>query len=224
MPFRNRSTIHVCVVAILFLGLTFAEVTAQDLAGDEPVAEADEEQRSDSPELTGGEGVQADNLSDTLGLLFQNHRALRLEVQRMERQIQAVRRELEISEQMIRQILEAMDEERVLVQEDLPDTPAERELEEEEEIPPDPPEVEPEPDAPEEVPEVDVTDRLLNPNEASLEELQALPGVTDRLARRIDWYRNNVGPFEEPEDLRKVPGLTEEQFETLSERLEPGPY
>ncbi len=51
-------------------------------------------------------------------------------------------------------------------------------------------------------------DTKLNPNDAELEELIEVPNITELLARRIIWYREEVGQFQRVEDLRKVPGIS----------------
>jgi DNA uptake protein ComE-like DNA-binding protein len=45
-----------------------------------------------------------------------------------------------------------------------------------------------------------------------------------RTARRIKWYRNEVGAFETKSDLMKLPGIGETVYEDIKENFEPGPY
>jgi competence protein ComEA len=47
----------------------------------------------------------------------------------------------------------------------------------------------------------------VNINTASQREIAELPGVGEVLAGRIILYRENVGPFESPEDLLNVYGI-----------------
>ncbi|MFN8484917.1 MAG: ComEA family DNA-binding protein [Anaerolineae bacterium] len=47
----------------------------------------------------------------------------------------------------------------------------------------------------------------VNLNTATKEELDALPGIGAVLADRIIQYRQKNGPFQRPEDLKKVPGF-----------------
>ncbi|MFN8497005.1 MAG: ComEA family DNA-binding protein [Anaerolineae bacterium] len=47
----------------------------------------------------------------------------------------------------------------------------------------------------------------VNLNTATKEELDALPGIGPVLADRIIEYRQKNGPFQRPEDLKKVPGF-----------------
>lgn len=54
-------------------------------------------------------------------------------------------------------------------------------------------------------------------NSADRELLEALPGVGPALAERIIRYREQQGPFQGAEDLRRVPGIGDR----LVARLEP---
>jgi competence ComEA-like helix-hairpin-helix protein len=65
------------------------------------------------------------------------------------------------------------------------------------------------------VPKVDL-------NTASADELAQLPGIGPKMAKRIVEYREEVGPFEEPEDLRAVPGIAKETYFRLADRLTVG--
>ena len=47
----------------------------------------------------------------------------------------------------------------------------------------------------------------LNPNRASLEELQSLPGIGPVLAERIHRWRDENGPFSGESDFLQVPGI-----------------
>jgi competence ComEA-like helix-hairpin-helix protein len=87
----------------------------------------------------------------------------------------------------------------------------EQRIEEQREVPTGPPE-----EAPPAVPKVDL-------NTASADELAQLPGVGPRMAKRIIEYREEVGPFEEPEDLMAVPGIARETYRRLSDRLTVSP-
>ena len=61
--------------------------------------------------------------------------------------------------------------------------------------------------------EIELT--LVNLNTADAEELAALPGIGDGLAKRIIDYRTSHGPFETPEALMEVSGIGEKKFEAL---------
>ena len=52
-------------------------------------------------------------------------------------------------------------------------------------------------------------------NSASVDELCALNGVGPKLAEKILATRNAVGPFKNPEDLQKVPGIGKKKMEKL---------
>jgi len=55
---------------------------------------------------------------------------------------------------------------------------------------------------------------LVNPNKASLEALQALPGVGEKMAARIVEERGN-GPFKDLEDLQRVKGIGPKKAEKM---------
>lgn len=52
-------------------------------------------------------------------------------------------------------------------------------------------------------------------NRAGAEELTALPGIGETMARRIVDFRKEHGPFERVEDLLKVKGIGEKSFQKL---------
>ena len=55
----------------------------------------------------------------------------------------------------------------------------------------------------------------VNINDASPEELQQLPGVGNAISQRIVDYRENVGDFQQPEDLMKVKGVGQKTMEHI---------
>lgn len=59
----------------------------------------------------------------------------------------------------------------------------------------------------------------VNLNRATAEELDSLPGIGPALAARIIEYRQKIGPFQRPEDLKKVSGIGDKLFESLKERI-----
>ena len=56
---------------------------------------------------------------------------------------------------------------------------------------------------------------LLDINTAAEEELTALPGIGDTLARRIVAYRAANGPFENLTELLNVEGIGEKKLESI---------
>jgi competence ComEA-like helix-hairpin-helix protein len=57
--------------------------------------------------------------------------------------------------------------------------------------------------------------RRLDPNRASADELELLPGVGPSLARRLVEERGRSGPFRSAPDLRRVPGVGERTLAKL---------
>ena len=53
-------------------------------------------------------------------------------------------------------------------------------------------------------------------NVSSAENLAKAPGMTLELADAIVEYREDVGPFKKPEDLLKVPGITEKIYKQIN--------
>jgi competence protein ComEA len=59
-------------------------------------------------------------------------------------------------------------------------------------------------------------------NRATVEELVAVPGIGEALARRIVEFRSKNGPFERVDDLLKVRGIGEKSLEKLRPHLRVG--
>lgn len=59
-------------------------------------------------------------------------------------------------------------------------------------------------------------------NTASVEQLQALPGIGPALAQRIVRHRDEHGPFRAPGDLRDVSGIGEKRFQDLADLVTVG--
>lgn len=57
--------------------------------------------------------------------------------------------------------------------------------------------------------------RRIDLNQASLSDLEALPGIGPKLAQRVIEYRNERGPFGKVEDLREVKGIGRRKFDRL---------
>ncbi len=59
----------------------------------------------------------------------------------------------------------------------------------------------------------------VNINTASWEELTALDGIGDVLAKRIVAYREQNGPFSSAEDLMEISGIGEKKFQAIREQI-----
>ncbi|MEO0185048.1 MAG: helix-hairpin-helix domain-containing protein [candidate division WOR-3 bacterium] len=57
--------------------------------------------------------------------------------------------------------------------------------------------------------------RQISINEATVEELEMLPGIGPSLAQRIVEYRCQNGGFESTEDIKKVKGIGDKLFERI---------
>ncbi|WHZ21325.1 MAG: hypothetical protein OJF47_000437 [Nitrospira sp.] len=57
--------------------------------------------------------------------------------------------------------------------------------------------------------------RRIDLNQASLSDLEALPGIGPKLAQRVVEYRTLRGPFKKVEDLREVKGIGRKKFDRL---------
>lgn len=71
------------------------------------------------------------------------------------------------------------------------------------------------------VPQEDIQPDLspLDLNSATAEELAQLPGIGEKLARRIVEYRAENGPFEAVEEIMEVSGIGEGKFTALEDRI-----
>ena len=56
-------------------------------------------------------------------------------------------------------------------------------------------------------------------NIATLKQLLKIEGMTEDLAKAIVEYRGKMGYFKKPEDLLKVPGITQEVFKKLDPQV-----
>ena len=59
----------------------------------------------------------------------------------------------------------------------------------------------------------------ININEATLEELQALPRIGPAMAARIVNYREQNGPFRQKRDLMKVKGIGKKTYANLQDLI-----
>ena len=59
----------------------------------------------------------------------------------------------------------------------------------------------------------------ININTASADELMNLKGIGEKKAKTIIEFRKNNGPFKQPEDLIKVPGIGPKTLEANKNRI-----
>ena len=57
--------------------------------------------------------------------------------------------------------------------------------------------------------------RLININKDSKEELQKLPGIGEKIAERIIYYRDKNGRFEKNEDITNIEGIGQKKYERM---------
>lgn len=57
----------------------------------------------------------------------------------------------------------------------------------------------------------------LDINRATQEQLMALPGIGETIAKRIISYRKTNGPFTRIEQLQNIKGVTESRFKAVKE-------
>lgn len=57
--------------------------------------------------------------------------------------------------------------------------------------------------------------QVFDPRRGTFEELQAIPAVGPTRARAIVWYRENIGPIRNENDLKSVPGFNDERIRSL---------
>lgn len=60
---------------------------------------------------------------------------------------------------------------------------------------------------------------LININQASAKELEALPGIGAATAEKIVQYREEQGLFQTREDLKKVPSIGDGKFKKLEDKI-----
>ena len=62
----------------------------------------------------------------------------------------------------------------------------------------------------------------LDLNTATVEELQRLPGIGEKLAQAIVSFREQNGPFQTAEDLLQVPGIGEKRLAAIRDQVTTG--
>ena len=63
------------------------------------------------------------------------------------------------------------------------------------------------------------TDLKVNINTATLDQLATLKMIGPAYSKRIVEYRETMGPFEKPEDIMYVKGISEKIFEMNKDRI-----
>ena len=63
------------------------------------------------------------------------------------------------------------------------------------------------------------TEGKININSATVKELQQLKGVGKTIAKRIVAYREDVAPFKEIADIKKVKGIGKGTFEKIADQI-----
>lgn len=72
-------------------------------------------------------------------------------------------------------------------------------------------------------PAAEAQKKIVSLNKATVQELTALPcKIPETVAKAIVDYRTANGPFKKPEDLRKVPGMTDAFLEDINPQLRDG--
>ncbi len=69
-------------------------------------------------------------------------------------------------------------------------------------------------------PEVPASPYLININSAEPSELDMLEGIGPAIAERIVEYRNSHGPFNEPDDICNVRGISKTTFDAIKDCIE----
>lgn len=64
------------------------------------------------------------------------------------------------------------------------------------------------------------TSGLVNINTATIEELDALPGIGPVIAQRIVDYRTQYGPFTAKEQIKNVSGIGDKKYSDIESLIE----
>ena len=65
----------------------------------------------------------------------------------------------------------------------------------------------------------DETSTIININNATIDDLQNIPGIGKSKAEKIISYRNENGPFKSIEDIKKVSGIGDSMYEKIKEYI-----
>lgn len=66
---------------------------------------------------------------------------------------------------------------------------------------------------------INVSNGIININQADIEELSGLPGIGESIAASIIEYRNTNGKFKKKEEIKNVSGIGESKYSKIKDRI-----